>query len=195
MMIQDVPLALLLLAIAVAFFAMDFYFLSIYDRQRSQGKGWAWDYTLGTMAAGLIVTIQPIFLPQIGWKTEKLFGLGIQGFGLFCITISFVLHIWARRHLQKFYAERVEVQPDHKVIRSGPYAHMRHPVITSFFMLAFGVCLLNPAVTTALVLVYTLWDFTRAAMQEETLLCQQLPEYQNYMGQVPRFFPRLWRKS
>jgi protein-S-isoprenylcysteine O-methyltransferase Ste14 len=193
-MIRGIPLAVLILAVVAAFYAMDFYFMFRYDRQRRQGKGWAWDYTLLTMTMGLAVILQPVFLPQIGWSTAHRLGLAVQVPGLVCIAASFALHIWARRHLQKFYAERVEVQADHQVIETGPYALARHPVITSFFCLAVGILLLNPAATTALVLAYTFWDFGRAARQEEILLSRELPGYIEYMKRTPRFLPRLWRQ-
>jgi protein-S-isoprenylcysteine O-methyltransferase Ste14 len=85
------------------------------------------------------------------------------------------------------------VQPEHKVINTGPYALMRHPVITSFFGISMGLFLINPALTTLAALLYTIWDFTRAAQQEEDLLSKTLPGYADYARQTPRFLPRLWR--
>jgi protein-S-isoprenylcysteine O-methyltransferase Ste14 len=194
-MIHRLPLSLLLLATILSFYAMDFYFMLRYDRQRRKGKGWAWDYTLLTAAAGLLIILQPAILPQVGWSTKNGFGLAVQVTGLIFIVVSFAMHIWARLHLQKFYAERVEVQADHQVIQTGPYALVRHPVITSFFALTVGLFLVNPALTTVLVVAYTFWDFSRAARQEETLLAQTLPGYADYMKRTPRFLPRLKKRS
>jgi protein-S-isoprenylcysteine O-methyltransferase Ste14 len=87
----------------------------------------------------------------------------------------------------------VEVQPEHKVIDTGPYQLMRHPVITSFFGIATGLFLINPALTTLVVLLYTIWDFSRAAKQEEDLLTKTLPGYSEYANRTPRFLPRLSR--
>jgi protein-S-isoprenylcysteine O-methyltransferase len=95
--------------------------------------------------------------------------------------------------LQEFYAERVEVQPEHRVIDTGPYRLMRHPVITSFFGIATGLFLINPGLTTLAALLYTIWDFRRAAQQEEDLLTRTLPGYADYANRTPRFLPRLSR--
>ncbi len=192
-MILGLPLSLLLFLALALFYGIDFAFLSRYDRARRQGKGWAWDYTLLTIAAALILILQPWLLPRLGLRVESAWGLAMQASGLACIVASFSLHIWARLHLQKFYAERVEVQPDHQVVQSGPYAFVRHPIITSFFLLAIGIFLLNPALTTLLALLYTIWDFTRAARQEEELLSKNLAGYADYMQRVPRFLPPLRR--
>ena len=70
---------------------------------------------------------------------------------------------------------------------------MKHPVITSFFGIASGLFLINPAITTVAALIYTIWDFTRAAQQEEDLLSKILPGYADYARQTPRFLPRLRR--
>jgi len=186
-MILGLSLTLLLLLVLVLFYVIDFFFLARFDRERQSGKGWAWDYTLLTAGAALLVILQPWLLPRLGLTLASHWALAIQAAGLVCILASFALHIWSRRHLQKFYAERVEIQPDHQVIRTGPYAYVRHPVITSFFLLAIGLVLLAPAITTALGLLYTIWDFTRAARQEEELLAKTLSGYAEYMSRVPRF--------
>jgi protein-S-isoprenylcysteine O-methyltransferase len=117
----------------------------------------------------------------------------IQILGVITILSALALHIWSRVHLQQFYAERVEVQPEHRVIDTGPYRLVRHPVITSFFGIAAGLFLINPALTTLAVLCYTIWDFRRAAGQEEELLSRTLPGYADYAGRTPRFLPRLSR--
>ena len=81
------------------------------------------------------------------------------------------------------------------MINTGPYALMRHPVITSFFGIAAGLFLINPSPFTLAALVYTIWDFSRAAHQEEDLLSRTLPGYTEYARQTPRYLPRPWRSS
>jgi protein-S-isoprenylcysteine O-methyltransferase Ste14 len=166
-----------------------------YDRERLSGKGWSWDYTLMVIGLGLLIIFQPVILPWLGIYTAQVWGVILQAIGTILILFSYVLHIWSRVHLQKFYAERVELQPDHKVIDTGPYALVRHPIIVSFFMLAGGLLIFAPAVTTLFLFVYTVWDFSRAACQEEDLMKKELPGYLEYMRRVPRFFPRKWKPS
>lgn len=193
-MISGVPLSVVLGAIVVAFFVMDFSFMLRYDRERGTGQGWAWDYTLLVAAMGLMVVLQPVFLPVLGFTTGQAWGLAVQAVGLLVVLLSFIIHIWSRLHLKKFYAERVEVQSDHQVIDTGPYGLVRHPLVTSFFMLGTGIFLLAPALTTLAVMIYVYWDFSRAARQEEELLGKTLPGYQDYMKRVPKFLPR-WQNG
>ena len=188
------PQSIATLLTILLFYAMDFALIHRYDKKRqASGSGRAWDFTFFIFAIVAILTLQPILLPILSFQTTESWGLVIQLIGIATILLALALHIWSRAHLQEFYAERVEVQPEHKVIDTGPYRLMRHPVITSFFGIATGLFLINPALTTLAALLYTIWDFRRAATQEEDLLTQTLPGYAEYANRTPRFLPRLLR--
>lgn len=174
------------------FYTIDSLLIRYYDRQRqASGSGRAWDFTLFIFAMVAVLVLQPILLPVISFRTDQPWGWAAQVLGIFIIFASLSLHIWSRAHLQHFYAERVEIQPEHKVIDTGPYALMRHPVITSFFGIAAGLFLINPALTTLAALLYTIWDFVHAAKAEEDLLTKTLPGYAEYARRTPRFLPRV----
>ncbi|RPJ28912.1 MAG: isoprenylcysteine carboxylmethyltransferase family protein [Chloroflexi bacterium] len=176
------------------FYVMDFVLIHRYDKKRqSSGSGRAWDFTFFIFAMVAVLTLQPILFPILSFRTTATWGLVIQIIGILTILTALSLHIWSRAHLQQYYAERVEIQPEHKVIDTGPYQLMRHPVITSFFGIAAGLFLINPALTTLAALLYTIWDFSRAAKQEEDLLTKNLPGYAEYARRTPRFLPRLSR--
>jgi protein-S-isoprenylcysteine O-methyltransferase Ste14 len=175
---------------------MDFVLIRRYDKKRqASGSGRAWDFTFFIFALVAVLVLQPILLPGLSFTTTATWGLWIQILGVIVISASLALHFWSRVHLQHYYAERVEVQPEHKVINTGPYALMRHPVITSFFGIATGLFLINPSPFTIAALLYTIWDFSRAARQEEELLSQTLPGYAEYARRTPRYLPRPWRSS
>jgi len=194
-MFLGISQALAILIIAVIFYAMDFFMIHRYDKYRRQQKsGRSWDYTLLMFVVAALIILQPIFLPQLGLAITRGWGLAVQAAGLVLAAGALALHTWARLHLQQYYAERVEILPEHRVIESGPYKWMRHPIITSFFCLATSFFLINPAVTTLVLLVYTFWDFGHAARQEEELLSRNLPEYGEYMKRTPRFLPCLLRR-
>lgn len=196
-MLLGIPQSIITLVTIVIFYVMDFILIRRYDKQRqasgSSGSGRSWDFTFFIFAMVAVLVLQPIIIPILSVRTKETWGLFIQLLGVLTLVTALVLHFWSRVHLQHFYAERVEVQPEHKVIDSGPYKLMRHPVITSFFGISTGLFLINPALTTLAALIYTIWDFTRAARQEEELLSKTLPGYADYARRTPRFLPRVWR--
>ncbi|HEX9331318.1 MAG TPA: isoprenylcysteine carboxylmethyltransferase family protein [Anaerolineales bacterium] len=193
-MLLGIPQSIATLLTIILFYAMDFALIRRYDKKRqASGSGRSWDFTFFIFAMVAVLVLQPILFPIVSFRTTETRGLVIQVIGVFTILIALTLHIWSRAHLQQFYAERVEIQPEHKVIDTGPYQLMRHPVITSFFGIATGLFLINPALTTLAALLYTIWDFSRAAKQEEDLLTQTLPGYAEYARRTPRFLPHLLR--
>ncbi len=193
-MLLGIPQSIATLLTILLFYAMDFALIHRYDKKRqASGSGRAWDFTFFIFLTAAVLVLQPILFPGISFRTTETWGLVIQTLGVLTILTALGLHIWSREHLQQFYAERVEVQPEHRVIDTGPYKLVRHPVITSFFGIAAGLFLINPALTTFAVLLYTIWDFRRAAQQEEELLTKTLPGYAEYAQRTPRFLPRLGR--
>ena len=195
-MLTGVPQAAATLLVIIIFYAMDFILIRRYDKNRqASGSGRAWDFTLFIFLLVAILVLQPVLVPAISYRTNATWGFAIQFLGVFLILTALALHIWSRTHLRHYYAERVEVQPGHQVIDTGPYKLMRHPVITSFFGIATGLFLINPSLTTLAALLYTIWDFTRAAQQEEDLLTKTLPGYAEYALRTPRFLLRLWRNQ
>jgi protein-S-isoprenylcysteine O-methyltransferase len=193
-MLIGIPQAAATFLTILTFYAMDFALIRRYDRQRqASGSGRAWDFTTFIFVMVAVLILQPIYFPVLGFQTAQRWGLLMQLLGILMIIAALAVHFWSRVHLQHYYAERVEVQPEHKVIDTGPYALVKHPVITSFFGIAGGLFLVNPALTTLATLLYTIWDFTRAARQEEALLSQTLPGYADYARRTPRFLPRLWK--
>lgn len=191
-MITGITQSIFILVVVGIFYCMDTLYIRKFDRVREgEGSGRSYSYTLLVTGMVAVLVVQPILLPQISLTIQGGWGLAIQAAGLLFILSALGLHVWSRQHLRQFYAERVEIQPHHRLIDSGPYAAIRHPVITSFFLFATGLLLINPSIPSLLVVAFTFWDFSRAARAEEVLLSDSLPGYREYMGRTGMFFPRI----
>jgi len=92
-----------------------------------------------------------------------------------------------------FASRVVEVEPGQKVISTGPYALVRHPMYlgTSIMLLATPIALgsywaLPVFFILPLVLVYRI-------LNEEEVLLRELPGYREYMKKVRhRLIPFIW---
>ena len=87
----------------------------------------------------------------------------------------------------------IEVAEDQKVISTGPYALVRHPMYTGGLIMLFGIplalgswwgMLINLPMTAAV-----LWRL----LDEERFLVEKLPGYAEYRGTVKyRLIPLVW---
>jgi len=79
------------------------------------------------------------------------------------------------------------------LVRHGLYACVRHPIYAGALLIFPGLVLLRPTLTVLIASVAAMtWVFVQARLEEIDLL-QRLPEYREYMLEVPRFIPR-WRR-
>jgi len=80
------------------------------------------------------------------------------------------LAIWARIHLGLYWSDKVVLKVDHQLIRTGPYAHLRHPIYSGVLAGVAGTALVlgewRGLVAFAIVLV----NYAIKAKREDRLL-------------------------
>jgi protein-S-isoprenylcysteine O-methyltransferase Ste14 len=86
------------------------------------------------------------------------------GIGLTAIGVA--IAIWARYCLGEFWSARVMLKQSHRIIRSGPYAFVRHPIYTGMLTAAIG--------------------------EEALLMAEFGGEYASYRRSTGFLFPRIW---
>ena len=182
-----------ILLTGLLYYVVDTWLMGHFDQHRAEeGSGRSRGYTAFMIGFLALLVLQPVLLPGLGFQTSEWWGLLVQVVGVGMITGALALHWWARVHLRHFYVEDVDFQEGQYVVDTGPYNLVRHPIFASFFMIAMGLLLVNPAVTTLLMNIYVFVDFSRAARKEEELLIERLPHYASYMEHTGRFWPK-WR--
>lgn len=123
------------------------------------------------------------FLPQSLW---------IQLFGIALTAIGMAFTIWARYSLGKFFSADVILKQEHRLIRSGPYAIVRHPIYTGITVALAGTAFVVGEWRGVLAFVLVLATHVVKARQEEALMAAQFgDEYRLYRQNsgflVPRF--------
>lgn len=114
----------------------------------------------------------------------------LQTLGWLLIAGGAVPAIWG--HLQLGWRTHMPSVRD-TLVRHGLYAYVRHPIYAGMLPVFVGIAVLRPTwpVVVACALG-CLWLLVQAKLEEVDLL-QRLPAYREYMAQVPRFVPRVWR--
>ena len=98
---------------------------------------------------------------------------------------------WARLYLGRLWSSSVTKKADHRVVDTGPYAIVRHPIYTGI-MLACAATAAQLGTALAVAGVLVLWvGFWIKARLEERFLRSQLEEgaYDAYRQRVPMLVP------
>lgn len=125
------------------------------------------------------------FLPAEDW---------IAWSGIAVTSVGVVVAIWARYSIGQYWSARVTFKEGHRVIRSGPYAWVRHPIYTGMLLAAMGTAL-GIGEWRGVLAVAVMWAaHSHKALREEKLLTTELgEEYASYRRNTGFLFPRLWR--
>ena len=106
-----------------------------------------------------------------------------------------ILYLWGMRTLGQMFGPStgfaVRLQVEHRLIVSGPYAHVRHPMYLAVIATSFGSLLLYWTWATLLFAVAMLGLIARARREDRVLSVEFGPEWQTYASNVPKWFPRL----
>jgi len=107
--------------------------------------------------------------------------------------IGVVLFVWAHRALGRFWSPMLEIQPDHRLVTTGPYRHVRHPMYSTFFVICIGL-----SITSANWIVAVTWFGGFAVIlrhripDEERMMIDEFgDEYREYMRHTGRLIPRM----
>jgi protein-S-isoprenylcysteine O-methyltransferase Ste14 len=108
-------------------------------------------------------------------------------------VVLYMLGAWWTFRENTFAAPVVKIQQDQRVIETGPYAVVRHPMYASALLLFFGLpLLLGSWLGLAFGALLTLGVAWRA-VHEEQALRDGLPGYTDYAARVRyRFIPGVW---
>lgn len=98
---------------------------------------------------------------------------------------------WARLHLGRLWSASLTRKTDHKVIDSGPYAIVRHPIYTGLILAAVATLAIRATPACALGLVLFVVGYTIKAREEERFLSGELgaDAYAGYRARVPMLIP------
>ncbi len=110
-------------------------------------------------------------------------------------VLMVVLGIWGRNYsikfLGKYWSGDIEIKEDHRIIREGPYAYVRHPAYLSMIMNGLGLCLIPNAYYSLIFafIIYVPAYIIRIVLEERIFLKELGEKYLNYKREVPALLP------
>ena len=109
------------------------------------------------------------------------------------LAFALILIGWSVLNFIKAKGTPVPVNPPPQLVTTGPYAHVRNPMLTGVFALLFGFGVLLGSVSllfvfTPLFILINVWEIK--AIEEPELLKRLGENYSEYRKRTPMFFPR-----
>lgn len=144
---------------------------------------------LATSAGFVALLVVPALDHRYGWSAVPIYGIAL---GDTLVAIGFYLIFLVYKE-NSFTSATIEVSVDQKVISTGPYAVVRHPMYASALLYLVGTPValgsfwgLIPLASMVPFLIWRLFD-------EERLLSERLPGYVEYQRKVRhRLLPGIW---
>ena len=118
-------------------------------------------------------------------------GTAISVLGIALSVLGIAFSIWAIVTLGRHYDLVLEVHAGHELVRTGPFARVRHPVYTGLAIHFIGACLATGNVLLILGTLLVVFPafYVRARAEERLLLEQFGGEYERYAKEVGMLVP------
>jgi len=116
----------------------------------------------------------------------------VEAIGVTLTLAGVALAIWSRVHLGIQWSADVTIREGHRLIASGPYALIRHPIYTGILTAMLGTAMIAGAARGFLAVLLAGIGFGWKAKKEERFLEQEFgPAYEEHRRRTGFFLPRL----
>ena len=117
--------------------------------------------------------------------------VGWIGAALTVAGIAFA--IWARFHIGRNWSGFVTLKEGHALVRTGPYAIVRHPIYTGLLLAALGTAIVHRGVSGLIAFALLGIEWKRKSLLEERLMIEQFgARYFEYRREVKGLVPFVW---
>ncbi len=124
--------------------------------------------------------------PRIGFHLWSLNPI-VLGIAIILTVSGLSFAVWARLHLGKYWSGRITLKVDHRVIQTGPYAWVRHPIYSGLTLALLGTAISLGTVQAFLGFAFILVSFLRKLTLEENWLRSHFgTEYELYQSESGR---------
>jgi len=137
----------------------------------------------------LLAFLLPGFDQRFGWSQVPFFVVIIAEI-LVVLGYGIVLMVYREN---RFAARVVEVEQGQKVIDSGPYAHVRHPMYVGALLMLISTPLALASYWAMIPTIFMIPVIVARILNEESVLTRDLKGYTDYMHKTRyRLIPGIW---
>lgn len=145
------------------------------------------------LVLGILLIFNLRFVPGfLSWRIIPETSV-VQLIGVVVTLAGLLFALWARFFLGGNWSAAITVKQDHQLIRSGPYAIVRHPIYSGFLLglLGTAVAFGRPRDFIGVVLAAIGWRL-KSLVEERFMTDQFGDEYTDYKRRVKALVPFIW---
>ena len=162
--------------------------------EKDMGKGFK-IVTAAITVIGAIGIILYLLAPPWWIWTRFPFRELTQWLGIIIAIPPILYLVWVHRHLDTQWSIALELQEHHKLITSGPYKRIRHPMYLGIFIYTFGLSLVASDILVFIFFMFSIWVNYRRIPDEEQMMIDEFgEEYLEYKEHSGKLLPPFGRK-
>lgn len=138
-----------------------------------------------------------VIIAEIEWAywgipSVQLDPLSLLGLAIMLGGIGF--RIWAIRTMGRNFTATVRIRKEHQLIKTGPYAIVRHPSYTGAFLMIAGIAVFLESVFSIFLTIFllTIVYYIRIRSEEKVLVEHFGDIYTSYARDKKKLFPFIW---
>ena len=137
----------------------------------------------------LALLLLPTFDYRFNWSQLPFF---VSWIGFTGLIISYLILSFVMRE-NSFASKGVMIHEGQKVIDTGPYALVRHPMYMGALIMCVSIPLTLSSLISIVPAIFIPFIFALRIRKEEELLLRELPGYDAYREKVKyKLFPKIW---
>jgi protein-S-isoprenylcysteine O-methyltransferase Ste14 len=110
--------------------------------------------------------------------------------GVTLVFLGLAFAVWARRHIGRNWSGTVTVKENHVLVRTGPYAWVRHPIYTGLLAAILGTAIARGELRGVWAVALCTVAFVTKLRTEERWMREVFgEEYERYRAAVPALIP------